>query len=356
MRQIEVLLKERSYPIFIEADGLRDLSAIKPLLSGYSRLLLVSNSTVFPLYGAAVLSALSDFPITAVQMPDGERYKTWDQAYSILDECVDLGLDRNSAILALGGGVVGDLSGFVAACYMRGIDFIQLPTTLLADVDSSVGGKVAVNHPHAKNTLGFFHQPKAVLIDPACLKTLPKREYCAGLAEVVKYGAICDAEFFAYLEAHADDLAAQNMDVLTYVIERSCAIKADVVARDEKETAGVRAFLNFGHTLGHALEAAGAYQTYLHGEAISLGMVWAAQLSQAKGWLGLEEVARIQQLLTRLGLPIQQTQFSLDDLLPHLQRDKKFSHGRMTFVLLKGLGQAVLCSDLEQKDLQALWV
>jgi len=274
-------------------------------------------------------------------LPDGERHKTLATFGTVIDRLIEARFHRDSCLVALGGGVIGDLTGYVAASYQRGVDFVQLPTTLLAQVDSSVGGKTAVNHPRAKNMIGAFHQPIAVLADTDTLRSLPPRELSAGLAEVIKYGIIVDAGFFAWLEEHIDELRNLDGAALTYAIRRSCEIKAAIVAEDEREH-GRRALLNLGHTFGHALEAVGNYERWLHGEAVGIGIVLAARTSLALGWLGARDCERIERLLGRAGLPTRAERVGVDELLEHMRGDKKADRAGLKLVLIEALGRAVV--------------
>jgi 3-dehydroquinate synthase len=338
---LTVELGARSYPIIIGesllADGY-DLSRHLPS----SHCLVVTNETVGPLYLDVLKRCLGDVTPQALSLPDGESWKTVDAVNRILDALVEGKSPRDSAIVALGGGVVGDIAGFAAACYMRGIAFIQVPTTLLAQVDSSVGGKTGVNHPGGKNLIGAFHQPRAVIIDTTTLDTLPEREYAAGLAEVIKYGAIIDADFFAWLEDNISALAARDKAALADAIRRSCEIKADVVAADERE-AGQRALLNFGHTFGHAIENTMGYGEWLHGEAVAAGMVMAARLS------GLDDadIDRLTRLLASAGLPTSPPKAGAAALKDAMQLDKKAFEGGLRFVLLNAIGAACVTSDYD---------
>ncbi len=282
----------------------------------------------------------------------GESYKTLATLSRILDVAVANRLARDSTVVALGGGVVGDMAGFAAACYQRGVDFVQVPTTLLAQVDSSVGGKTGVNHPGGKNLIGAFHQPIAVIADTDTLATLPPRELRAGLAEVIKYGLIHDAAFFDWLEVNIDRLLAGNAEALTHAIRRSCEVKAEIVGKDERER-GDRALLNLGHTFGHAIEAATGYATWLHGEAVGAGMLMAAAMSRECGYLSDADVARLRALLNRVGLPIAAPDVSPAAALEHMKIDKKVKAGRMRFVLLKRIGAAVVTADYPAEALQA---
>jgi 3-dehydroquinate synthase len=324
-------------------------------------LCVVTNTTVAGLYLEKLqttLAAPHDARRTAAPriahcvLPDGERYKTLETVGRVFDALVGAGLNRDSTILALGGGVVGDIAGFAAACYQRGVGYVQVPTTLLAQVDSSVGGKTGVNHPGGKNLIGAFHQPLAVIADTDTLTTLPDRELRAGLAEVIKYGCICDALLFDWLELNIDNLTARDPEALAYAIGRSCEIKALVVAQDERES-NVRAVLNFGHTFGHAIESATGYATYLHGEAVALGMVMAAGMSRRLGWIDATEHARICDLLRRAGLPIEAPRIGVARALELMQMDKKVLSGRVRLVLLEGLGRGAVTGTYEQSTLDA---
>jgi len=347
-RSITVELGERSYPIVIGSGllgGGFDLSAYV----GGPDCLVVTNETVEPLYLDALGANLTGKQLRAISLPDGEAFKTLETVEDILDTLVEGGANRDTTIIALGGGVVGDIAGFAAACYMRGVDFIQVPTTLLAQVDSSVGGKTGVNHASGKNLIGAFHQPRAVLIDTDTLATLPDRELRAGLAEVIKYGAIIDADFFAWLEANVEALLARDPQALAAAIRRSCELKAEIVAEDERES-GRRAILNFGHTFGHAIERCQGYGEWLHGEAVAAGMVMAAQLGP--GDRALAE--RIGSLLERAGLPTRPPAVAASDLLAAMGMDKKVQQKRLRFVLLQGLGEAFVSSDYDAARLDAV--
>jgi 3-dehydroquinate synthase len=300
-----------------------------------------------------VQAALDGRELETVIIPDGERHKTLATFTTVIDRLIDARFHRDCCLVALGGGVVGDLTGYVAASYQRGVDFVQVPTTLLAQVDSSVGGKTAVNHPRAKNMIGAFHQPSAVLADTSTLRSLPPRELAAGLAEIVKYGIIVDAEFFAWLEAHIDDLKHLDAAALTYAIRRSCEIKAAIVAEDEREQ-GRRALLNLGHTFGHALEAIGNYERWLHGEAVAVGMVLAARTSTALGWLAEHDCARIEHLLSRAGLPIAASGVDPGLLLDNMRGDKKADHAGLKLILIRALGDAVVTRSPPEQTLRAV--
>jgi 3-dehydroquinate synthase len=289
--------------------------------------------------------------VVEVILPDGESHKTLATVARILDVLVANRFGRDCIVVALGGGVVGDMAGFAAACYQRGVAYIQMPTTLLAQVDSSVGGKTGVNHPGGKNLIGAFHQPKAVLADTTTLATLPVRELRAGLAEVVKYGLICEAPFFDWIEAHVDELLAAESSALTYVIRRSCEIKARIVACDEREQ-GDRALLNLGHTFGHAIESATQYTRWLHGEAVGTGLLMAATMSRECGLMGDGDVRRLQRLLERLGVPVKIEGVKAETALEHMRIDKKVQAGRMRLVLLKAIGESFVTADYSEPALQ----
>ena len=306
--------------------------------------LLVTNTTVGPLYSDRLAAALAPRRCIEVELPDGETHKTLANVSRILDVLVANRLGRDACVVALGGGVVGDMAGFAAACYQRGIAFVQVPTTLLSQVDSSVGGKTGVNHPGGKNLIGAFHQPAAVFADTETLNTLPDRELRAGLAEVIKYGLIVDREFFDWLEAHAADLLARDPDALTHAIKRSCQIKADIVARDEREH-GDRALLNLGHTFGHAIESATNYSSWLHGEAVGAGMLLAADMSKRLGWVSSTDVERVEGILRRFGLPVDVSTVSAGTLAEKMKIDKKVAAGRVRLVLLKAIGKSVVTGE-----------
>jgi len=343
MQTLTVELEDRSYPINIGAGLLRQQSLLQAAVAAHD-ILLVSNTTVAPLYAEAVKAALADRSVVEVILPDGEQYKSLTTAGRVFDVLIANRFGRDALVLALGGGVVGDLAGFVAACYQRGVDLVQIPTTLLAQVDSSVGGKTAVNHPGGKNLIGAFHQPREVLIDTAVLATLPDRELRAGLAEVIKYGLICDRAFFAWLEQHIDALLARDATALAHAIAHSCQIKAHIVGRDERER-GERALLNLGHTFAHAIEAATGYVEWLHGEAVAVGLVIAASMSQRLGALSGADVARVEALITRAGLRIAAPQIGAVRAAEFMSVDKKVKSGRVRLVLLAALGEAHITGD-----------
>ncbi|HWP00922.1 MAG TPA: 3-dehydroquinate synthase [Methylococcus sp.] len=341
MKTLYVPLGERSYPIHIGPGLLDRADLIAPHVPG-KQVLIVSNEVVAPLYLERLRGTFAGKEVETVLLPDGEAYKTMESAMAVFDVLLARRFSRTCCVVALGGGVIGDLAGFVAACYQRGVTFVQIPTTLLAQVDSSVGGKTAVNHPGGKNMIGAFHQPRCVVADTDTLGTLPDRELCAGLAEVIKYGLIRDAEFFLWLEANLERLLARDGAALTYAIERSCRNKAEVVAEDETES-GVRATLNLGHTFGHAIETGTGYGTYLHGEAVAIGMGLAADLSRRLGWLTEEQVARIVALLRRARLPVDPPAgLGPEEFLQHMAVDKKNRDGELRLILLEDLGKATL--------------
>jgi 3-dehydroquinate synthase len=315
-------------------------------------LAVVSNVTVAPLYLSRLRSALPDRRIVDCILPDGEQHKTLATLGWVLDGLVEARLNRDVTILALGGGVVGDIAGFAAACYQRGVGYVQIPTTLLAQVDSSVGGKTGVNHPGGKNLIGAFYQPLAVIADTRTLATLPERQFRAGLAEVIKYGCIRDASLFDWLERHIDRLNRRDDSALAHAIERSCAIKAAVVAQDERES-HVRAILNFGHTFGHAIEAATRYEMYLHGEAVGLGMLIAANLSQRLGLIDAITEQRLRDLVKRAGLPVATPRVDAMQMALLMQMDKKVLAGAVRLVLLQSLGRAVVTADYDRSALAA---
>lgn len=343
MEHVDVGLGERSYRIGIGTALIGSLGDTCRSLGLGRTVAVITNTTVGPLYGDMVRDSLAaaGFSVHVVTVPDGEEYKNLETLNHIYDALISSGLDRGSFIVALGGGVVGDMAGFAAATYLRGIPFVQVPTTLLAQVDSSVGGKTGVNHPLGKNLIGAFHQPRHVLIDLDTLDTLPAREYAAGLAEVVKYGAVLDGEFFSLLEESRDRILKRDKEALRAIVSRSCAIKARVVAADERE-AGMRAVLNYGHTLGHAVEALTGFKKFLHGEAVAMGMVQAARISEARDLASREDTERLAALLTGLGLPVELPAFPLADYLESMMHDKKVRDGGLTFVLNRGIGDFAL--------------
>ena len=343
VERLDVDLGERSYPILIGAGLLRAPALLEECVPARD-LLIVTNEVVGPLYLDTLLDGLAARRTAVVALPDGEEFKTLASIERILDALVAERMNRDCAVLALGGGVVGDIAGFAAACYQRGVAYVQIPTTLLAQVDSSVGGKTGVNHPGGKNLIGAFHQPRAVIADIETLQTLPTREYAAGLAEVVKYGLIQDAGFFAWLERNVAELLRRESAALTHTIRRCCEVKAAIVSADERE-AGLRAVLNFGHTFGHAIEAASGYGAWLHGEAVAAGMVMAADLSSRLGWLDRDTVERTRGLLERFGLPVAAPGIGAARARELMGMDKKVERGKLRVVLLQGLGQPVVTAD-----------
>ncbi len=354
MQQLVVEIPHRQYPIFVAEGLLADTQKLRELLLARiqgRQVAIITNKVVAPLYLDALLEALDGLQVDVMQMDDGEAEKNLQVYQQTMDFLLAARHNRSTCLIALGGGVVGDLCGFVAATFQRGVDFVQIPTTLLAQVDSSVGGKTAVNHPQGKNMIGAFHQPVAVLADTATLGTLPSREYAAGLAEVVKYGVIVDAAFVEFLEQHSDDLLAKDGAVLSQVILRCCAIKAEVVSADERES-GRRAILNYGHTFGHGIEKLCGYGQWLHGEAVAIGMVMAARLSVAVAGLDESVVMRLTALLRRLGLPTALDQASrkvatIEAMMDVMGLDKKVVDGRLRFIVASQLGQVQVRDDID---------
>lgn len=348
---LKVDLAERSYPIYIGSDLISDSSLYRPHIHG-QQVLVVSNSTVAPLYLDAVRSALQDYQVETVILPDGEQYKTLTIWQKIIDSLLENRFDRHCTVIGLGGGVVGDMAGFAAACYQRGVYFIQVPTTLLAQVDSSVGGKTGVNHPLGKNMIGAFYQPQCVIADIQTLSTLDERQLSAGLAEVIKYGLIGDPEFFTWLEQNMDGLMARDQALLAYAIERSCRDKATVVAADERES-GNRALLNLGHTFGHAIETGMGYGEWLHGEAVGAGICMAADLSRRSGWITESDQGRIEALVARAGLPVHPPEeISAEQFLQLMSVDKKVLAQKIRLVLMRQLGYATVTDDFDPNLLQ----
>lgn len=341
MQTLYVELGERRYPIFIGSD-LDPKALLEPYIHG-RQVMIVSNETVAPLYLAryvAAIEALGKTVATCI-LPDGEKYKNIEHLNLVFDALLASGFNRDCTVLALGGGVIGDMAGFASACFQRGVYFIQVPTTLLSQVDSSVGGKTGINHPLGKNMIGAFQQPQVVLADMSQLKTLPARELSAGLAEVIKYALLGDADFLAWLEQHMDALVQGDEAALAEAVYRSCAHKARIVANDEKEQ-GERALLNLGHTFGHAIESYLGYGEWLHGEAVATGMVMAADLSQRMGWISAEDLARTKNIIQHANLPIVCPQIPLDDFLAYMAHDKKVLNGQLRLVLMQAVGQAII--------------
>jgi 3-dehydroquinate synthase len=352
MQTVRLELGERSYPIHIGAQLLTRPELIVPHLA-QPRVAVVTNPTVGALYLDPLSAALrgAGVEVIAVSVPDGEQHKNWETLNSIFDALLARRAERKTTLIALGGGVVGDLTGFAAATYLRGVPYIQIPTTLLAQVDSSVGGKTGINHPLGKNMIGAFYQPKLVLADTATLDTLPARELAAGLAEVVKYGLILDRSFFDWLEANMSNLLARDPAALAHAVRRSCELKAQVVGRDERES-GARALLNLGHTFGHAIEAGLCYGSWLHGEAVAAGCVLAARLSQRMGMLSDTDVARICALLQRAQLPVAAPDLGVDRYLELMGLDKKVEGGKLRLILLRRIGEAYLTADFPEQALR----
>ena len=350
MKRIEIDLGERSYPIYI-GDEVINLTDIFQRHTRGKQVMLVSNETVAPMYMDSVVRHYAGSIVRSMVLPDGEQYKSLGSLERIIACLLENKFSRNCCLVALGGGVVGDVTGFAAACYQRGVDFIQVPTTLLAQVDSSVGGKTAVNHALGKNMIGAFHQPVAVIADTGILRSLPQRQLIAGMAEIIKYGLIRDAEFFDWLDDNIEVLLNRDPDALAWAIERSCINKVRVVEADERES-GLRAILNFGHTFAHAIETALEYKDWLHGEAVACGMFMAIELSHASGWLSAQDVAKTRQILERTGLPIRlPAGITSERMLELMQVDKKARDGKIHLVLLKQIGEAVVASDYDKDKL-----
>jgi 3-dehydroquinate synthase len=350
---VNVALGERAYSIHIGRGLLSDPASLPVRLSGRT-IAVVSNEIVAPLYLPTVHRSLlaagaKPFPII---LPDGESYKNWQTLNQIFDALLERHCERGDTLIALGGGVIGDMGGFAAACYQRGMDFIQMPTTLLAQVDSSVGGKTAINHPLGKNMIGAFHQPSRVLIDIDTLETLPQRELSAGMAEVIKYGLIRDADFFDWLETHMPGLMARDKTLLAEAICRACRHKAEIVAEDEREQ-GARALLNLGHTFGHAIETGMGYGVWLHGEAVAAGMLMAARLSTLLGWLPATDAARLERLLAAAALPVHAPDLDEERYLHLMRHDKKVQNGRLRLILMKALGKAVISEAASETQIAA---
>ena len=352
MKTLTVDLGQRSYPIHIGAGLLSQPGLIEPHVRG-KQVLIVSNETIAPLYLSQAQQLFSAYQCSEVILPDGEKYKNLEVLNRIFDTLLEQQFDRDTTLVALGGGVVGDMTGFAAACYQRGVPFIQIPTTLLAQVDSSVGGKTGVNHTLGKNMIGAFYQPQCVLADTDTLNTLPDRELSAGLAEVIKYGLIRLPDFITWLEQNMTKLRARDSEALAHAIEVSCRCKADLVAQDEKE-GGVRALLNLGHTFGHAIESGMGYGNWLHGEAVGMGMVMAADVSMRHGWITQTDVDRIMQLVAQAGLPTTLPQdMDYETFMRYMQVDKKVREGKINYVLLDAPGKAKITNQVDNKHIQA---
>jgi 3-dehydroquinate synthase len=355
MEIVEVDLGDRTYPIYIGSDILDQGELLRQHIPGKT-VLIVTNTTIAPMYldrAIAAITADGDIKVESVLLPDGEQYKTLDVVSKIWDKALEARLDRNTTFVALGGGVVGDMTGFAASAYQRGVHFIQVPTTVMSQVDSSVGGKTGVNHPLGKNMIGAFYQPRVVLIDTDSLKTLPDRELASGLSEIIKYGLIRDAELFVWLENNMDRLLARDPDAFKYAIERSCVNKAEVVAADEKE-GGVRATLNLGHTFGHAIESATGYGAWLHGEAVGTGIVMASNMSRRLGWIDEELDNRVRALIEKAKLPVvPPKEMTVDQFKSFMSVDKKVQDGKLRLILLKGtLGNCVITGEFEVQALE----
>jgi len=350
-RELTVDLGERSYPIII-GPGLLGSTDLSPYVAG-SQVMIVTNDTVAPLYLDRIRNRFPGKQVDTVVLPDGEKFKDWRTLNRIFDALLEQRHSRKTTLVALGGGVIGDMAGFAAACYQRGVPFIQVPTTLLSQVDSSVGGKTGINHPLGKNMIGAFHQPQVVLIDTDTLQTLPPREVSAGLAEVIKYGLIRDREYLGWLESHIDALTGLEADALAEAIYRSCACKADVVALDERE-GGLRAILNLGHTFGHAIETFAGYGTWLHGEAVGTGMIMAADLSAREGMISGEDYRRAVDIILRAGLPKKPPEaMTPEDFMRLMAVDKKNVDGALRLVLLRSIGDAFVTADAREESLAA---
>lgn len=357
MQTVTVDLGDRAYPIYIDERVLTDRHRMRTLLDPLVRgkqVAILSNSTVHTLYGLALQEVLEGLQADVFLMQDGEQFKSLETYAQFMDFLMANRHNRTTCIIALGGGVVGDLAGFAAATFQRGVDFVQIPTTLLAQVDSSVGGKTAVNHAAGKNMIGAFYQPKAVVIDTLTVRSLPAREYAAGLAEVVKYGVIADAAFFAWLEDHVEALLAREPDVLRLVIQRCCEVKAQIVAQDERE-GGVRALLNFGHTFGHAIENLAGYGQWLHGEAVAVGMVMAARFSERLLGFPRDHSERLERLLQNLQLPVRlHNAMDHDEIVQAMGMDKKAFDGQLRFIVSRAIGQAQVIDDYDATALTAV--
>jgi len=353
MDKITVDLGSRSYPITIGEDLLSKSGLFETAIAG-KKVMIVTNDIVAPLYLETCKASLQEYDIDEVILPDGEQYKTLATFETILSALLEHKHARDTTIVALGGGVIGDMAGFAAACYQRGIAFVQVPTTLLSQVDSSVGGKTAVNHPLGKNMIGAFYQPQSVIIDIKCLATLPAREFAAGMAEVIKYGIIYDGAFFSWLKDNTSVIKAQQPEAITYMIKRCCEIKAEVVAKDEKEH-GIRALLNLGHTFGHAIEAEQGYGNWLHGEAVGAGMVLAAQTSLALGLINDAQCEQMTQLIEAFDLPLKApAEMNYEHFAKHMQLDKKVLNGQLRLILPTSVGTSEIYSDVTEDLLRRI--
>ncbi|MFT2091924.1 3-dehydroquinate synthase [Paraglaciecola sp. 2405UD69-4] len=353
MAKLTVELGERSYPILIQANLLENPEVLTSHLKT-NKVVVVTNDIVEPLYYAQLETALAGYQVSKIVLPDGEQHKNLKSFELVITQLLEMSAARDTTLIALGGGVVGDLTGFVAASFQRGMPFIQIPTTLLSQVDSSVGGKTAVNHPLGKNMIGAFYQPKAVLIDTNSLATLPAREFAAGMAEVIKYGVIYDYEFFVWLEENQSAIKQHELSALQYMIARCCEIKAEIVAIDERES-GLRAILNLGHTFGHAIEAEQGYGNWLHGEAVSAGIVLATAVALEKNWLKASEFSRVEALLQAFDLPITApSSMSYDDFVKHMRHDKKVQAGELFFVIPEKIGKAIVTNKVNEDTLRSI--
>ena len=353
MQKIRVDLADRSYSIAIGNECLKDIGSILEKFDFSNRMAIVSSPLIFDLYGKTVSVSIKDsgFELSEIIIPDGEGYKSLLWVENIYSEMLKAKLDRKSVLIALGGGVIGDITGFAASTYMRGIDFVQIPTTLLAQVDSSVGGKTGVNHMLGKNMIGAFWQPRTVWIDIDTLRTLPRREFLSGLAEVIKYGVIYDEEFFGFLEKNRDVILELDKDALTHIIRRSCEIKAEVVSKDERES-GLRAILNYGHTVGHAIETITGYKKYFHGEAVAIGMHIEAKLSQSQGFISTNHVNRIKKLIESYDLPVEMPEdIELNSLFEVMQIDKKTVSGELKFILPEKIGSVKIHKGISRENI-----
>ena len=346
MKTLQVELEDRSYPIHIGEGLLDHIDLVTPHVHG-RQVMLVTNETIAPLYLKRALELFKDYDTASVILPDGEEYKNLDTLNLVFSALLENHFNRRCTLVALGGGVIGDITGFAAASYQRGVNFIQIPTTLLAQVDSSVGGKTGVNHPLGKNMIGAFHQPQCVIADTKTLNTLDDRQLSAGIAEVIKYGLINDAEFFNWLEINMPKLLARDPEALGYAIQRSCADKANVVAADELET-GVRALLNLGHTFGHAIETASGYGNWLHGEAVGCGMFMAASLSYHQAWISKEQLQQVKKLITQAKLPLlPPAEMTLNQFIEIMTVDKKNISKQIRLILMKDIGQSFISDDYD---------
>ncbi len=354
MERIKVALDDRSYDIIICSDCIKDTGNYIKDIGLKDKICIVTNQRINNLYGKRITGYLkkAGFAPFSILIPDGERYKNLKTVSDIYDKLISYKIERNSSLIALGGGVIGDITGFAAATYLRGIPYIQMPTTLLAQVDSSVGGKTGVDHKKGKNLIGAFYQPRLVLIDINTLQSLPKREFRAGMAEIVKYGVIADEGFLNYLEENLEDILSLKKDRLLHIVKRSCEIKARIVEKDEKEITGKRAILNFGHTFGHAIETITGYKKYKHGEAVAIGMVMASKLAYRMNICDVHVYLRIKRLLNRIGLPTEIERLNSKEALKIMELDKKVSEGKIKFILPKRIGEVIISSNWKIEDVK----